>query len=103
MSSIEFDPKAFARAVDQVMQDQGDQLQAVYDRVLQEGEGKSLQDVKVLLRNEFHATFGTKIRTRTSRRVLRCLNPDDASRFAALEFVNDNVSSTSCGDHLRVN
>ena len=61
MSSIEFDPEAFARAVDEVMQDRADQLQAVYDRVLKEGQGKSLEDVKVLLRNEFRATFGTEI------------------------------------------
>jgi len=61
MASIEFDPQALARAIDGVMQDRADQLQAVYDLVLQSGQGESLEDVKGLLRNEFHATFGTEI------------------------------------------
>jgi len=42
MSSIRFDSEALVRAVDEVMEDRADQLQAVYDRVLQKGQGKSL-------------------------------------------------------------
>jgi hypothetical protein len=61
MSGIKFDPEGFAQAIDDVMQSRADQLQAVYDRVLEAGEGKTLADVKALLRDEWHSTFGTEI------------------------------------------
>jgi hypothetical protein len=43
MSSLEFDPEGFARAVDEVMQDRADQLQAVYDRFFRRGEARALK------------------------------------------------------------
>jgi hypothetical protein len=61
MSGVEFDPARIAQALDAAAQAQADQLQAVYDRVLQAGKGKDLDRVKALLRNEIRATFGTEI------------------------------------------
>lgn len=34
-------------------------LQEIYDRVLRTGQGKSVDEVKAILRNEIRATFGT--------------------------------------------
>ena len=61
MSDIEFEPVGLAQALGAAAQAQADKSQAVYDRVLQAGEGKSLDQVKALLRDDFRATFGTEI------------------------------------------
>jgi hypothetical protein len=58
---VEFDQAGMAQALNGALQAQADQLQAVYDRVLQAGQGKSLEEVKELLGHNIRATFGTEI------------------------------------------
>ncbi len=61
MSRIEFNEASIAQALDAAMQARADELQAVYDGVLQAGQGKSLDEVKEFLRNDIRTTFGTEI------------------------------------------
>lgn len=61
MSRIEFNEAGISQALDAAVQVQANELQAVYDRVLQAGRGKSLDEVKALLCDDIRATFGTEI------------------------------------------
>ncbi len=43
------------------MQARQDELQGVYDRVLHDGQGRSVEEVKDLLADEWWSTFGTNL------------------------------------------
>ena len=61
MSRIEFNEAALAQVVNDAAQYRMAQLQVVYDRVLEAGRGKSLEEVKELLRSDIRTTFGTEM------------------------------------------
>jgi hypothetical protein len=61
MSRFELNEAGIAQAIDAAAQLRVDELQAICDRVLYAGQGKSLDDVKALLRNDVRKTFGTEI------------------------------------------
>ncbi len=61
MSRVEFNEDGIARAVAAAVQVRVDELQAICDRVLQGGQGKSLDEVKALLRDDVRASLGTEI------------------------------------------
>jgi hypothetical protein len=61
VAGFEFDRDVLARAINDAMEVRAGELQAVYDRVHQAGMGKTIEEVKHLLRAEVRATFGTEI------------------------------------------
>jgi hypothetical protein len=61
MVRFEWDKDALAKVINNAVQVRADELQAVYDRVLQAGRGKSLEEVKQVLQAEVRSTFGTEI------------------------------------------
>ena len=61
MAGFEFDRDVLARAINDAMQVRAEELQGVYERVHQVGSGKTVEEVKDLLRAEVYATFGTEI------------------------------------------
>jgi hypothetical protein len=52
MNSIEWDEGGFRKLTDQIAQDTANELQGVFDRVLEAGRGNSVEQVKVLLAQE---------------------------------------------------
>ncbi len=58
---LNFDDDGIRRMANEVVQAQAGTLQAVYDRVLQAGQGKSVDEVKVLLQREVRLTLGGDI------------------------------------------
>lgn len=61
MSRFEPNEDGIARAVTAAAQLRVDELQIVCDRVLHAGQGKSVDEVKALLRNDVRTTLGTEI------------------------------------------
>lgn len=61
MAGFEFDRDVLAGAINNAMKVRAGELQGVYDRVHQVGSGKTVEEVKDLLRAEVLATFGTEI------------------------------------------
>lgn len=61
MAGFEFDRDVLAKGINNAMQVRAGELQGVYDRVHQAAGGKTVEEVKELLRAEVRATFGTEI------------------------------------------